>query len=303
MFKHVPLILSLVFVGSFVSINAHAQATRTWVSGVGDDSNPCSRTAPCKTFAGAISKTAAGGEIDALDPAGYGSLTITKAITIDGTAALASSLVSGTNAFIINAGGNDTVIIRNMHLNGLIAGTLPGLTGIKIQSAGAVYIEKCEVEGFAAGITVGTSTPVNVYVSETSIANNANAIIVSPTAAANLVVSNSTLLLGTNGILFQGTSTNTGTIANSSIAGFTASGVAISSEAVSTQVNINGSTLGINGNGIDALAGTVRMSNVMTSQNANALVSGAGTIYSFGNNSLNAGNTNNGAASYVIPLQ
>src|SRR5260221_13453148 len=61
-----------------------AQASRTWVSGVGDDANPCSRTAPCKTFAGAISKTAAGGEIDALDPGGFGAVTITKAITLDG---------------------------------------------------------------------------------------------------------------------------------------------------------------------------------------------------------------------------
>ena len=74
-----------------------AQASRTWVSGVGDDVNPCSRTAPCKTFAGAISKTAAGGEIDALDPAGYGAVTITKAITIDGGGGqVASVLVSGT---------------------------------------------------------------------------------------------------------------------------------------------------------------------------------------------------------------
>src|SRR5207237_9723816 len=72
-----------IFMIAFASF-AQAQATRTWVSGVGDDANPCSRTAPCKTFAGAISKTAAGGEIDALDPAGYGALTITNAITING---------------------------------------------------------------------------------------------------------------------------------------------------------------------------------------------------------------------------
>src|SRR5688500_2946121 len=61
---------------------AQAQATRTWVSGVGDDANPCSRTAPCKTFAGAISKTAAAGEINCLDPGGFGGLTITKSIMI-----------------------------------------------------------------------------------------------------------------------------------------------------------------------------------------------------------------------------
>jgi hypothetical protein len=85
-------VLSLVALGAMVTpllyaAPAQAQATRTWVSGVGDDANPCSRTAPCKTFAGAISKTAPGGEIDALDPGGFGALTITKSITIDGAAA------------------------------------------------------------------------------------------------------------------------------------------------------------------------------------------------------------------------
>src|SRR5882724_11080869 len=75
---------------------ANAQATRTWVSGVGDDANPCSRTAPCKTFAGAISKTAGGGEINVLDPGGFGGVTITKSITISSTFE-AGVLVSGTN--------------------------------------------------------------------------------------------------------------------------------------------------------------------------------------------------------------
>src|SRR5262245_8204893 len=97
---------------------AHAQATRTWVSGVGDDANPCSRTAPCKTFAGTISKTAAGGEINTLDPGGFGTVTITKSITIDGTAGLGGVLASGTNGIVVNAtGANDVVILRNLDLN------------------------------------------------------------------------------------------------------------------------------------------------------------------------------------------
>jgi uncharacterized membrane protein len=84
---------------------AHAQATRTWISGVGDDANPCSRTAPCKTFAGAISKTSAGGEIDNLDTGGFGALTITKAITLDGGGGgVASILVAGTNGITVAAG-------------------------------------------------------------------------------------------------------------------------------------------------------------------------------------------------------
>src|SRR5580693_9720 len=79
---------------SLVAPSASAQAPRTWVSGVGDDANPCSRTAPCKTFAGAISKTVAGGEISVLDPGGYGALTITKAITIDGGGGQVASVLA-----------------------------------------------------------------------------------------------------------------------------------------------------------------------------------------------------------------
>src|SRR3954463_1024618 len=101
---------------------AHAQATRTWVSGVGDDANPCSRTAPCKTFAGAISKTAALGEINCLDPGGFGGVTITKAITIDCRDTFGSVLVSGTNAIIVAAGASDVVTLRNLDIHGVGTG-------------------------------------------------------------------------------------------------------------------------------------------------------------------------------------
>src|SRR6202008_1983048 len=104
-----------------VSTGAFAQATRTWVSGVGDDANPCSRTAPCKTFAGAISKTATGGEISVLDPGGFGAVTITKGITLNGTGTLAGILSAGVTGVIVNvstAAPNDTVIIRDISING-----------------------------------------------------------------------------------------------------------------------------------------------------------------------------------------
>src|SRR5207237_3458529 len=97
------------------------------VSGVGDDANPCSRTAPCKTFAGAISKTATGGEIDALDPGGFGGVTITKSITLDGGGFIAGVLVSGTNGIVVNAAAMDRVVLRNLDVNGL--GN--GLNGIR----------------------------------------------------------------------------------------------------------------------------------------------------------------------------
>src|SRR6266700_2025998 len=109
-----------IFTFAFASM-AQAQATRTWVSGVGDDANPCSRTAPCKTFAGAISKTAVNGEINCLDPGGFGAVTITKGITLACHEVFASILVSGTNAIIINAAGA-VVTIRNLNFNGVNTG-------------------------------------------------------------------------------------------------------------------------------------------------------------------------------------
>src|SRR5437764_9932847 len=110
---------------------AHAQATRTWVSGVGDDVNPCSRTAPCKTWAGAISKTASGGIIDALDPGGYGAVTITKPMTLEGNGTLASTLHSGVPGIIINitSGTNRDVILRNILIDG--AGVTLGTNGVR----------------------------------------------------------------------------------------------------------------------------------------------------------------------------
>jgi len=132
---------------------ANAQATRTWVSGVGDDANPCSRTAPCKTFAGAISKTAPGGEIDALDPGGFGALTITKSITLDGGGGqVGSVLVAGTNGIVVAAATNDVVIIRNMRLNGLLGNGSgsgnAGINGIRFLTGAALHIENCYTFGF-----------------------------------------------------------------------------------------------------------------------------------------------------------
>src|SRR5690349_23307497 len=114
--KRIALTVLTVFaLGVAFAAVSDAQATRTWVSGVGDDANPCSRTAPCKTFAGAISKTAPAGEINCLDPGGFGAVTITKSITIDchdiGTAGV---LVSGVNGIVISAASTDQITLRNL---------------------------------------------------------------------------------------------------------------------------------------------------------------------------------------------
>src|SRR5260221_564985 len=154
---------------------AHGQATRTWVSGVGDDVNPCSRTAPCKTFAGAISKTAEGGEIDALDPAGYGSVTITKAMTLDGGtgSGWASILTGGTNGVTINVTSgthvNDAVVtLRNITFIGAIqAPTVGGINGVNYIKAAQVHVENCVFENFGtSGINMNLGSTGTLFVHE-----------------------------------------------------------------------------------------------------------------------------------------
>ncbi|RYD63523.1 MAG: hypothetical protein EOP58_11235, partial [Sphingomonadales bacterium] len=183
----------LFFAGSIVgaallyAAPASAQATRTWVSGVGDDVNPCSRTAPCKTFAGAISKTAAGGEINCLDPGGYGTVTIVKSITLDCTGTLGSVLNSATTGIIVN---NATAVVklRGLTINGGTP-TAAGLHGIRFIAGASLTVE-------------------NVLISnQIAAAPNGNGIFFQPSAAAEMVLKNVTIADNSVGILIQPTGT------------------------------------------------------------------------------------------------
>jgi hypothetical protein len=177
----------------------HAQATRTWVSGVGDDVNPCSRTAPCKTFAGAISKTAVGGEIDALDSGGFGSVTITKSMTIEGGSNVAGILASMTTGIIINIpdskDSKDTA--RSVRIRGLsINGSGTGIHGINVIAANKVTVEDTVIDGFTVdGINVMAG---QVFVGNTTIRNNLVGIKVS--SGAQLAIADISLVFNDTGL-------------------------------------------------------------------------------------------------------
>ncbi|HEV7700706.1 MAG TPA: right-handed parallel beta-helix repeat-containing protein [Pyrinomonadaceae bacterium] len=188
-----------------VTPSAKAQATRTWVSGVGDDVNPCSRTAPCKTFAGAISKTAVNGEINCIDPAGYGAVTITKSITIDCTGTFGSILAAGTNGIIIRVA--DTDIRKSVRIRGLaINGAATGTNGVRIISPSNVVIENTVIDGFIqAGISVEEAA--TVFVRNTSLRGSGIGINVAGkatvTLSQNLITANATAVVNKGGSIFS----------------------------------------------------------------------------------------------------
>src|SRR4051812_9186829 len=169
------------------AVPAQAGATRTWVSGVGDDLNPCSRTAPCKTFAGAISKTAPGGEISVLDSGAFGTLTIIQAVTINGEGNLAGILASISDGIIVSAGASDRVIIRNLQINGAGGGT----RGISVLG-GNVTIENCAIYGFTSGgtgIKVAAGGAVHMDIRDTAVTNTTNAVTAQASGGGNAVMS------------------------------------------------------------------------------------------------------------------
>jgi hypothetical protein len=289
-----------------VSAMASGQATRTWVSGVGDDANPCSRTAPCKTFAGAISKTAAQGEISVLDPGGYGAVTITKSITIDGNGQVSSILAPLTNAVIINAAATDVVTLRNLSMEGL--GT--GLNGVRILSAAAVNIENCYIEQFTGfGVSVETSANIKVSILDSHIANNGTTAgggiqVQNSAGQSSLSLLRSTLPRNRVGLLVK--DRGRATVSGTTVSGSTAFGFHAQSTAIAAEINLedsvasNNTSAGIRSEG--ALA-VVRMSDVATIDNGAGMASvGGGQLISFGNN-RNAGNGTAGAPTSTVPQQ
>lgn len=283
--------LSLLF-----PAQAFAQATRTWVSGVGDDANPCSRTAPCKTFAGAISKTAAGGEISALDPGGFGAVTITKSITINGDGTLASILASMTNGVIVSANATDVVVLRGISING--AGN--GVNGVVFNSGGKLHIENVTISGFTGqGILFQPSGASSLFVNQTTINRSAGGgIYVIPQASGSASVSLNQVTLQGNARGLRAEDRSTVVVSNSIATGNDANGFVVLATTNPVDLTLENTVSSRNGQvGVysGALA-TVRISNVASIQNNVGLQSvGGGAIISFGNNRVNGNVGGNGA--------
>jgi hypothetical protein len=278
------------------------------VSGVGDDANPCSRTAPCKTFAGAISKTFINGEINAMDFGGFGAVTITKSITIDGGAAFASILASGTNGVNVNiATGNANdplrrVTLRRLSINGTGAsgsvGTSTGIRAINASSFAQLYVENCYIQNFTtAGIDANVTTNGSVlYVKDTNINNVPTGISMSSTTGAvGAMIDNTRIENGTNGILCKDRAFMN--VRNSVIAIMSTVGIGIQAPSNSAGLNVEQTFIVSTNTGIAVgNAGTrLDLSNSSILNNSTGVSSAGGTYNSHGNNSFGF-NTSDGVA-------
>ena len=298
------LVVGLVGAGA-----AQAQATRTWVSGLGDDANPCSRTAPCKTFAGAYSRTAVGGEIDVLDPGGFGAVTISKSLSIEAEGTIAGVVVAGTNGIVVNTQIGDTVTLRGLTIEGIGQ----GLNGITFIGGGTLNVENCTINDFTqkginfAPTVAGTS---HLFVDNTKVRNNNNAangggILVAPTGAgvlADASIENTQLthnLFGINALDNSTVNVKNSTAAANQFNGFSA----VSNAGGAALMFIDQGFA--NGNGLSGVrahnpAAKVWVTGVSLANNVNGfLLEGGGHINSFSNNH----NNGNGSPDQNTPPQ
>jgi len=280
-------ILAIAVFSLAISSVAQAQATRTWVSGVGDDANPCSRTAPCKTFAGAISKTAPNGEINVLDPGGFGAVTITKSITISSECFEAGVLVSGTNGIIVAGAAGDKVKLRGLDMNGLTT----GLSAIKWQSGAQLTVENCWIYEFAQGIDVQSTTGGNLYVKDTRITQVTGDAIHLQTSAGFIVANIDNVRMEGNGNGLVGTNNTFGNITRSSVFQNTTNGISASS---GSTMNVESCVISHNATGVNSAAGSSFLLSNASIFNNNTGISAGGTVRGFFNNRV-FGNGTNGA--------
>lgn len=302
--KHTCFMLAAAALAFTAASPAHAQVPRTWVSGIGDDSSvQCARNAPCKTFAGAISKTTTGGEINCLDPGGFGTLSINKSITIDCHDVMGHVQAAGVAGITINLDSQANMIVRlrNINFNGLLSGTRGiSIIGNTATSANnAVSIEDCAIDGFTQnGIFAGSTFGGRLLVRNTTIRNNFGpALSVAAQSGQQGSLPNVATLDNVSafdssfGFAFG--NAVQAIVKNSISSGNTNAGVEADTGAA---VAISSSTVIANGTGILASAGsTVRVRDSDVSFNTAGF---SGTVQSHVNNSF----FNNGAGGTIVPV-
>jgi Right handed beta helix region len=272
---------------------AHAQATRTWVSGAGDDANPCSRFAPCKTFAGAISKTIAGGEISVIDAGPYGPVTITQSVTINGDGNLASILAPGmAHGIVVNAAATDKVTIRGISIQGAGA----GLTGILYIAGGQLIVENVSISGFqlsssSRAIDAALNNSGKLLVNNTSITNCEGGIRLATTAGTLQANLDNVRIENTDGSAVEALANSVATIKHSNLSHNFNAGVRTAAD--SAEINVEDTVLAFNNAGVNAATSgsQIRISNAAIVNNITGITFVAGaSVDSAGNNRVDGNN-------------
>ena len=297
-------VLGAMFVPLLDAAPVQAQATRTWVSGVGDDVNPCSRTAPCKTYAGAISKTATNGEINCLDPGGFGALTITKSISVVCDYTEGGVLAAGSNGFIINIGvAGSIVTLKGQDVE--CVGT--GLNGIRVLGVGTVVhihkvqIRNCRGSATGSGIDIRpTGGTTEVYIADSYITDNGTTsttggILIRPTGSAstNVSINNVQLENNSSGIRLDGagsTGPSNLSVRNSVVAGSTNNGITVTTTLGALAALVNNTAVLFNagtGVNVNGAAATGRIgSSTITGNVTGVSATASGNLRTFSTNQI-----------------
>jgi hypothetical protein len=297
--------MGLAFAPLLFAAPAHAQATRTWVSGTGDDANPCSRTAPCKTFPGAFSKTAVNGEINCIDTGGFGSLTATKSISVVCDYTEGGVLAAGTNGIVVNAPAGSIVTLKGLDIECI--GT--GFQGIEMVNVGVVlHVHKVQVRNCRAsggngnGILIANNSgAAQVFVADSYLTDNGGTatnagILAQPTGSGSVMLTvNRTQIEGNSaGIIANiaagGTGSIKGIVRDSNVSGNTNNGITAASGGASVvlmvdNVAVAGNNFGLvtNGSGAGLLVGRSSITGNATAVSATA----PSTVLSYGDNLMN----------------
>jgi subtilase family serine protease len=298
----------------FSSPGGSSPVSQTWVSAsLGNDANPCTFEAPCRNFAAALALTQPGGEIDVLDPGGYGPLTITQSVSIQGD----QVGPSGTSSIVVSAGASDVVSLRGLTFSG--AGT-SGVSGIQFNSGAHLIVEDCALQGFGvAGILFspgsGSAATAEMDVRNTTIANNTSGVLVKPTGgvAARVTLKGASIVNNIGGGLKADGTGGSGaidvTIANGNVSFNGGNGInavsgqgSVAVKVVRITITSNG-VAGVQSNQSNGGMASVTVGNSTIASNALGLSAVAGgSLLSNGTNDV-TGNPTNGNFTGIANLQ
>jgi hypothetical protein len=294
------IVLSLILIGSFTLTHAQAQTLRTYVSGTGNDTNPCTISAPCRTFQAAITLTSPGGEIQSLDSADYGHVTITQPVTVIGAHGVAGVLATNVSGVTINAGPNDMINLSGLEIDG--AGS--GASGILFNSGGVLNVDDSLIRGFTNGISVSATNPNSFSISNTVVVNNSVGLSVQSSATSTGVLSGVQLVNNATGAAETGAGSSaqaTLIIQNSVVANNSA--VGLLSNGFST-INVSNTTVANNGVGVEAQGQNAALQltgSTVTGNGAGWVATNSGVVHSSGANSI-SGNTSGNSAPPAGPI-